>query len=188
MTLTLAIITGSTRPGRKGPAVARWVADVARARGGFDVTELDLAAMELPLLDEPRHPMLKEYEHEHTRRWSRLIDAADAFVFVTPEYDFFAPAALVNAIQCLSQEWKYKAAGVVSYGGISGGLRAAQVLRGLLGNVGVMAVPQTVPLPMFAPHIDAEGVFAGNEKMAEGLGLVLGEVAKWAGAMKPVRG
>lgn len=187
MTLTLAIITGSTRPGRKGPAVARWVAEVARGQSGLSVTEIDLADMELPLLDEPKHPAMKDYQHEHTKRWSRAIEAADAFVFVTPEYDFFAPAALVNAIQCLSQEWKYKAAGVVSYGGISGGLRSSQVLRGLLGNMGVMAVPQSVPLPMFANHIDDKGVFNGNEKMVEGLTLMLDETAKWAKALKTIR-
>ena len=187
MTLNLTVITGSTRPGRKGPAVASWVAEVARANSGFDVTPVDLAAMDLPLLDEPKHPMMKDYQHEHTKRWSRIVEAADAFVFVTPEYDFFAPAALVNAVQCLSQEWKYKSAGVVCYGGISGGLRAAQVLRGLLGNVGVMAVQQTVPLPMFASHIDEHGTFAGNDKMVEGLNGMLGEVAKWAGALQAIR-
>lgn len=187
MTLNLAIITGSTRPGRKGPAVAQWVAAIARGQSGLAVTELDLAEMELPLLDEPKHPAMKDYQHEHTKRWSKVIEAADAFVFVTPEYDFFAPATLVNAVQCLSQEWKYKAAGVVSYGGISGGLRAAQVLRGLLNNVGVMAVPQSVPLPMFANHIDDKGVFTGNEKMDEGLTLMLSETAKWATALKAIR-
>lgn len=187
MTLNLAIITGSTRPGRKGPSVAAWAADVARAQGGFAVTELDLAAFGLPLLDEPRHPMLKEYQNETTWAWSRAIEAADAYVFVTPEYDFFAPASLVNAIQCLSQEWKYKAAGVVSYGGVSGGLRAAQVLRGLLGNVGVMAVPQTVSLPMIASLVDDAGAFAGTERMAGSLATMLGEVGKWAGALKTIR-
>lgn len=187
MTLNLTLVTASTRPGRKGPVIARWAAGIARAQGAFAVTEVDLAEMDLPLLDEPQHPMLKAYEHEHTKRWSAVVEAADAFVFITPEYDFFAPAAMVNAIQCLSQEWRYKAAGVVSYGGISGGLRSAQVLRGLLGNLGVMAVPQTVPVPFFGQQIGADGVFAANEKMDDGLKLMLAEVAKVGGALKTLR-
>jgi Predicted flavoprotein len=188
MSLILKIITGSTRPTRQGPKVAAWVEDFARAHGGFTVELVDLAAMDLPLLDEPAHPAMQKYEHDHTKRWSEVIAGADAFVFVTPEYDFFTPAALVNAIQCLSREWKYKAAGVVSYGGVSGGLRSAQVLRGLLGNVGVMAIPQTVPLPFFAASINDDGQFEANEKMEEGLKLLLDELAKWSGALKPLRG
>jgi len=188
MTLSLKIIIGSTRPGRKGPAVARWIDGVARAQGGFDVELVDLADMDLPLLDEPKHPVMQDYQHDHTKRWSKVIASGDAFIFVTPEYNFFAPASLVNAIQCLSKEWAYKPAGVVSYGGISGGLRAAQVLRGLLGNVNVMAIPQAVPLPLFASQIDDSGTFQGNDKMVEGANAMLGELGKWAGALKPLRG
>ncbi len=187
MTLKLAVIIGSTRPGRKGPAVAEWVAQAARAQGGFEVDLLDLAEFDLPLLDEAAHPVMAKYEHAHTKRWSAAIAAADAFVFVTPEYDYFAPAALVNAVQCLHREWRYKAAAVVSYGGVSGGLRSAQVLRGLLGNIGMMAIPQGVPLPFFANHIGEDGVFIANAKMDEGAGLMFTELAKWSGALKSLR-
>src|SRR4029079_993761 len=134
MPLSLAIVIASTRPGRVGPSVAAWALEAARDHGGFEPTLVDLADYNLPLLDEPEHPSLKKYHHDHTKRWSETIDAADAFLFVTPEYDFFAPAALVNAIQCLSQEWARKAAGIVSYGGVSGGLRSTQSLRLLLSN------------------------------------------------------
>lgn len=188
MTLSLKIIIGSTRPGRKGPSVARWVDGIARADDRFTVDLVDLADMDLPLLDEPKHPVMKDYQHDHTKRWSAVIDAADAFVFVTPEYDFFAPAALVNALQCLSKEWAYKPAGVVCYGGISGGLRSSQVLRGLLGNLNVHAIPQQVPLPSFAGHIDDRGDFQGTDKMAESARTMLGELSRWAAALKPMRG
>lgn len=183
----LKIIIGSTRPGRKGPAVAQWVEKLARDHGAFEVELVDLADMELPLLDEPKHPAMKDYQHAHTKRWSAAMDSADAFVFVTPEYDFHAPASLVNALQCLSQEWRYKPAGVVSYGGISAGLRSAQVLRGLLNNLNVMTIPQGVPLPLFTEYLDGNGGFSGNEKMAEGAALMFTELAKWAGALKTLR-
>ena len=108
---------------------------------------MDLAEFDLPLLDEPKHPRLQQYEHEHTKRWSAAIGPADAFLFVTPEYDYFTSAALVNALQFLSVEWHYKAAGIVSYGGVSGGLRATQELRQLIGNLnGAMDVKDAAGL------------------------------------------
>ena len=187
MTLNLTIIIGSTRPGRKGPIVAQWIDSISRAHGAFDVNLVDLADMDLPLLDEPKHPAMQDYQHDHTKRWSAAISEADAFVFVTPEYDFFAPASLVNAVQCLSREWKYKAAGVVSYGGISGGLRSMEVLRGLLSNQSMMPLAQSVPLPLFGNHITEDGKFDANEKMVEGANLMLDELAKWTGALKSLR-
>ena len=117
----LQILTVSTRPGRKGPAVAAWFERQARQHGKFAIETVDLAELRLPLFDEPEHPRLKKYQHEHTKGWSAQVDRADAFVFVTPEYDYFAPASLVNAVQTVMREWFYKPAGVVSYGGISGG-------------------------------------------------------------------
>lgn len=188
MQLNLKIIIGSTRPGRKGPIVARWVEEAAKATGKFDVALVDLADQNLPFLDEAAHPAMQKYEHEHTKRWSSIIGSADAFIFVTPEYDFFAPATLVNAIQVLSKEWAYKTAGVVSYGGISGGLRSTQVLRGLLGNVNVHALPQSVPLPMFSQLIDENDTLQPTQIITDGANLMLGELAKWAGALKPLRG
>ncbi|MEO0601202.1 MAG: NAD(P)H-dependent oxidoreductase [Myxococcota bacterium] len=186
MALALKVIIGSTRPGRRGPIVARWVADVAREHGAFDVEVVDLAEIALPLLDEPAHPARKEYEHAHTKLWSAKADAADAFVFVNPEYDYFVPATVVNAVQALLQEWTYKVAGVVGYGGLSGGLRSAQELRGLLSNVGVMPLPATVALPFFWDHIAEDGTFDPGEKALGSLQGQLDELAKWAGALQPL--
>jgi len=187
MALNLKIIIGSTRPGRVGPTIAKWVEDAAKAHGKFDVEVVDLADLKLPLLDEAAHPATQNYEHQHTKRWAGIVDGADAFIFVTPEYDYFAPAALVNAIQTVLKEWAYKAAGVVSYGGISGGLRSAQTLRQLLGNVNVHALPQVVPVPMFPQFIGEDGVFRGNETMNGGLNTQLEELHKWASALKTIR-
>ena len=187
MALKLNIIIGSTRPGRVGPTIANWLAEAAREHGQFDVELVDLADFNLPLLDEAAHPSRQQYVNEPTKRWSASVASADAFLFVTPEYDYFAPAALVNAVQGLLLEWFYKPAGVVSYGGISGGLRSAQVLRQLLGNVNVHALAQVVPVPNFPQFIGDDGLFRPNEPMKEGLRGMLGELHKWATALKTMR-
>lgn len=184
--LTLKIIIASTRPGRSGPAVANWVHEIAADATDFNVELVDLAELNLPLLDEPGHPRLKNYEHDHTRRWSAIVEDADALVFVTPEYDFFPPASIINAVQCLFTEWDRKPAGVVSYGGVSGGLRAAQVLRQLLGNLGVVPLKQAVPIPFFSAHIE-DGRFTPSEQMLEGAKLMLSELTSWAEMLAPAR-
>jgi len=187
MSLKLNIIIGSTRPGRVGPVIGDWFKEFAKSHGKFDIELVDLADFNLPLLDEASHPRLQQYEHEHTRRWSKSVGKADAYVFITPEYDYFPPASLVNAVQALALEWHYKAAGVVSYGGISGGLRSAQSLRQLLSNVNVHALPQTVPVPFFPQFISEEGEFRANEQMNEGAKAMLDELHKWATALKTIR-
>ena len=124
--MKLNVIACSTRPGRIGLPIAQWMHDHAVANGKFESQLIDLAAVGLPLYDEAKHPSLRQYEHDHTKRWSAVVEAADAFVFVTPEYNHGPPPALVNAISYVYKEWNYKPAALVSYGGVSGGLRAAQ--------------------------------------------------------------
>ena len=186
MPLTLKIVIGSTRPGRKGPAVGAWAARVAEAHGGFDVELVDLADFDLPLLDEAAHPSQQKYEHDHTKRWSAAMASADAFVFVTPEYDYFPPAGLVNAIQCLHREWRYKPAGVVSYGGITGGVRSSGELKLLLGGLGMAAIPQGVSLPFFGESLGEDGMFAPGERSENQANTMLDELVKWANALKPL--
>ena len=187
MTLKLNIIIGSTRPGRVGPTIAKWATEAARAHGGFEVELVDLADFKLPLLDEAVHPIMQQYQHAHTKRWSASVGSADAYIFLTPEYNYFPPASLVNALQVLNKEWNYKAAGVISYGGISGGLRASQELRLLMSTVNMHALPQVVPVPLYPQHIGEDGVFVPNEAMTNGLNGLLNELQKWSGALKTLR-
>ena len=187
MTLKLNIIIGSTRPGRVGPKVAGWFHDLAGRHGKFEPVLVDLAEFDLPVYDEPRHPRLQQYEHEHTKRWSRSVDAADAFVFVTPEYNHFAPTALVNALTYLLKEWAYKPAGLVSYGGISGGLRAVQSEKQLLTALKVMPIPEGVPIPLVSQHIGEDGTFDPSETVRTGANVMLDELHRWAQALKPMR-
>lgn len=189
MAQKLQVIIGSTRPGRIGPSVAKWFHEAAKAHGAFDVELVDLADFKLPVYDEPEHPMKKAYTKDHTKAWSAKIDQADAYVFVHPEYNYFAPPALVNAVNFLWNEWKYKPVGLVSYGGVSAGLRAAQSLKGLVTTLRMMPIPEGVAIPNFGQHIDkASGTFKSNELMDASVKSMLDELAKWSGALKPLRG
>lgn len=184
--MKLHVVIASTRPTRQGPAVARWFFEEAQKEGGFEVELVDLAEMDLPLFDEPRHPMLQQYEHEHTKRWSAKVAEADAFVFVTPEYNYNPPPSLVNAIDYLVKEWAYKPAAFVAYGGLSGGLRAVQATKGLLTTLKMMPIPEAVALPYFGKQI-VDGVFQSTHANDEAAKLVLLELRKWAGALKVIR-
>jgi NAD(P)H-dependent FMN reductase len=188
MALTLNVIIGSTRPGRHGPSIAKWFEGYAREHGAFEPKLVDLADFNLPVYDEPKHPRLQHYEHAHTKAWSASVASADAYAFVTPEYNYFAPPALVNALDFVYSEWGRKPAGLVSYGGVSAGLRAAQSLKMVLTTLNMMPVPQGVAVPMFASMIDAEKVFQPNELILTSAKSMLDELAVWATALKPTRG
>jgi NAD(P)H-dependent FMN reductase len=187
MTLKLNVVTVSTRPGRLGPKIAEWVVAVAREHGAFEVVPVDLASFELPVFDEPKHPRFADYEHAHTKRWAQSVASADAFLFVTPEYNYFPPPSFVNAVTFLSKEWAYKPAALASYGGVAAGLRAAQMEKLLLTSLRVMTIPEAIAIPMFAQFLK-DGAFVPNEPLIEGANLMLSELHRWATALKPMRG
>ena len=182
----LAVLVASTRPGRQGIAVAEWFRAEAEKHGGFDIDFIDLAEVNLPFLDEPNHPRFKTYEHDHTKAWSARIEAADAFVFVTPEYDYSMSPVLLNALQYLASEWHYKPAGIVSYGGVSAGLRSAQMTKSALTALKIFPIAEAVSLPFFTQFID-DGVVHPNEVMTDSAAVVLDELAKVEAALRPLR-
>lgn len=187
--LNLQVIVASTRDERKGPVVAEWVMEQARRHGQFDAELIDLAEVGLPLFDEPRHPRLQQYEHEHTRRWSATVGRADAFTFVTPEYNFGSPPALVNALDYLVKEWAYKPVAFVSYGGVSAGLRGVQMTKGIVTALRMVPMVEAVAIPMFTQHIDAEtGRFDPGAVQEKAATAMLDELLKWANALQPLRG
>ena len=187
--LNLQVIVVSTRDERKGPLIADWFMGQARAHGQFSVELVDLREVALPLFDEPHHPRLQKYEHEHTRRWSAIVQRADAFVFVTPEYNFGTPPSLVNALDYLVKEWAYKPAAFVSYGGVSAGLRGVQMSKQMVGALRMVPVVEAVAIPSFPQHIDAAtGVFDPGEVQAQAATAMLNELVKLANALKPLRG
>lgn len=187
MTLKLQVIICSTRPGRVGPAVAHWFAEFARKHGKFAVELVDLADFKLPIYDEPKHPVMQQYEHEHTRLWSASVAAADAYVFVTPEYNYCPPPSLINALNYVYKEWNYKPCAFVSYGGVSGGLRAVQAAKLLVTTLKMMPMTEGVMVPMVAGQLQADGSFASNELIDDSAGTVLDELQRWAQALQPMR-
>jgi NAD(P)H-dependent FMN reductase len=182
----LQVIFASTREGRQGLPIAEWVIERARAHGKFQPQLIDLREVNLPLFDEPKHPRFRQYEHAHTKAWSAVIDAADAFVFVTPEYNYNMPPALVNAIDYLFAEWAYKPASVVSYGGVSGGTRSAQMTRLMLAGLKVMPLPEAVSIPFFSKMI-VDGKFVAGELQEKSAAGMLDELERWSGALATLR-
>jgi NAD(P)H-dependent FMN reductase len=183
----LRIIIGSTRPGRVGPAVGEWIVQRAQEHGGFEVQLTDLAALDLPIFNEPNHPRLQQYVHQHTRDWSALVAASDAFIFVTPEYNYGFNAALKNAIDYLHNEWVNKPAGIVSYGGVAAGTRAAQMLKQVLTALRVMPVTDSVNIPFVRNFLDEEGRLKPNEVLESSATAMLDEVLRWTEALRPLR-
>jgi NAD(P)H-dependent FMN reductase len=183
----LKVISSTVRPGRKGPVVAAWILEVARAYGSFDVELLDLGEINLPMMNEPRHPAMQQYEHAHTKGWSAKIKEADAFIFVTAEYDSNYPAPLRNALEYLVKEWAYKPAGIVSYGGVSAGTRAASRLAGDLTTFKTVALPEAVNFPFFTENINEQGELVVNEISSLAAKKMLDELVKWTKALKTMR-
>jgi NAD(P)H-dependent FMN reductase len=182
----LSVVIGSTRPGRVGLPIGQWVFEQAKKHGKFEVDLVDLQDRNLPLLDEPKHPRFGQYEHEHTKAWSAIVKASDAFVFVTPEYNHSPPPALLNALDYLFHEWAHKPAGLVSYGGVSGGIRAAQMLKQTLGALKVVAIPDSVPIPFF-PQLMENGVFRGSEALEKSAATMFDELLRWSEALGALR-
>ena len=185
--LRLAIVITSTRDKRGGPAVANWFLERARAHGAFTPTLVDLLEVGLPLLDEPNHPLQQKYEKEHTKNWSELVSAADAFVFVVPEYNYGMPPALLNALDFLYKEWNYKAAAFVSYAGISGGMRSVQMAKPLLTTLKMMPIPEGVTLPFYTKYVSDDGSFVPEESAERSATALLDELGRWTTALKTLR-
>lgn len=185
--MNLKIITSTTRPGCKGIAIAEWVYALAAAPENMTVELLDLAKINLPLMDEANHPRLGQYEHQHTKDWSAKINEGDAFIIVLAEYNYAYPAPIKNAIDYLFNEWAYKPVGIVSYGGLSGGLRSTQMLKQVLTTLQMMPISQTVTLPFFSKFINTEGVFIAEESHVKSATTMIEELAKWTQAMKTLR-
>jgi NAD(P)H-dependent FMN reductase len=183
--IRLAVIIGSTRPGRIGEAVARWIYDIAKKRGDAETELVDIEDYQLPLLDEPIPPSMGQYQTEHTKRWAAKIDSFDAFVFVTPEYNHGTSGALKNAIDFLYKEWNNKAAGFVGYGS-AGGVRAVEHLRLVMGELQVADVRNQVMLSLFT-DFENFSVFkpaSHHEKAAEAM---LDQVIAWGNALRQLR-
>jgi NAD(P)H-dependent FMN reductase len=183
--LRIAIIIGSTRPGRNGEAVAKWVYEIAQNRSDAEFELVDIKDFNLPLLDEPVPPILGQYSKPHTKTWAARINNFDGYVFVTPEYNHGISGALKNAIDFLYREWTNKAAGFVSYGG-AGGARAVEQLRLVLAEVEVATVRNQVLLSMFH-DFENFSVFKPAAHHEKSVNAMFDQVILWGGALKTTR-
>ncbi|WP_460965107.1 NADPH-dependent FMN reductase [Spirosoma litoris] len=184
----LKIISSTVRPGRKGPLVAQWIAEEAKKQGSFEVEVLDLGEIALPLMNEAVHPIMKQYEHDHTKQWSAKIEEADAFIFVTAEYDYSYPASLKNALEYLVHEWAYKPSGIVSYSaGPFAGVRAVISLKGDLISLRNVALAEGVTIPLVNGLINEDGVFTPTDQLTSSATQMLHQLVRWTKGMKAIK-
>jgi NAD(P)H-dependent FMN reductase len=183
--LRIGIILGSTRPGRNGEAVAKWVCQIAQKRSDATFELVDVKDFNLPLLDEPVPPSMGQYSKPHTKAWAAKVGSFDGFVFVTAEYNHGIPGALKNAIDFLFAEWNNKAAGFVSYGSV-GGARAVEQLRLVLAEVQIATVRNQVLLSLFS-DFENFSVFKPDARHEKSMNAMFDQVIAWSGALKTVR-
>ncbi len=183
--LNIGIILGSTRPGRNGEAVAKWVHGLARKRTDARFELIDLLDFTLPILDEPVPPSQGKYTKAHTKKWSAKVAEFDAYVFVTPEYNHGTSGALKNAIDYLNKEWTNKVAGFVGYGAV-GGVRAVEHLRLVMAELQVATVRAQVGLSLFTDFKNFEQ-FVPAAMHEQELHTMLDQVVAWGAALKPLR-
>jgi NAD(P)H-dependent FMN reductase len=183
--LKVGIIVGSTRPGRKAAAVAKWAYDLLKSRTDAEFEIVDIEDYKLPLLDEPVPPSMGQYSKPHTKTWAAKIDSLDGFIIVTPEYNHGTSAALKNAIDFLFHEWNNKAAGFIGYGG-AGGVRAVENLRLVMGEIKVAPVRAQVMLSLYT-DFENFTTFKPHEHHDKAVHAMADEVIAWGGALKGLR-
>jgi NAD(P)H-dependent FMN reductase len=184
----LGVIIASTRERRGATSVAAWFLAQAARHGAFAVTTLDLKQWNLPMLEEPEHPRLRQYQQQSTRDWSAAVDAQDAFVIVTPEYNYSSPPALVNALDHVFHEWQYKPVGFVSYGGVSGGLRSVQMTKQIVTTLKMVPIFEAVVLPFYTKLINpATGTLEPGDVNDRAAAAMLTELLRWADALQVLR-
>jgi NAD(P)H-dependent FMN reductase len=183
----IKVILGSTRPERFGPKPAAWIMELAKQFPETTFELIDLADINLPMLDEPVPSIHHQYTKQHTKDWANVIGEADGFVIVTAEYNFGVPAALKNALDFLSYEWYYKPVAFVSYGASAGGARAVEHLRGSAGWLRMYDLSESVVIPNYWEQLDENGKFKPTDQQTENAKKLLERVAFWAENLKPIR-
>jgi NAD(P)H-dependent FMN reductase/GNAT superfamily N-acetyltransferase len=186
--MRVLVLVCSTRPGALGPAVGAWLTEAVAARAaelGVELVPLALGDLDLPFLDEEREPAFGVYAHEHTRRWSALVDSADGFLVVTPEYNYGMPATFKNALDHLGREWAWKPMGFVSYGHTSAGTRAVQHAKQVVTTLRLVPLGSTVALRI--NDATEDGRVRPTPALAGAAVGVLDELVRVSHALRPLR-
>jgi NAD(P)H-dependent FMN reductase len=180
------VVIGSVRPGRIGLSIALWVHEHITERGGFEIDFVDLAELNLPMVDERRLPKAQQYGRSHTAQWSARVEQADAFLFVSPEINSSFSPALKNALDFLFHEWSRKPVGIVSYGGRGGGAFGTAALRPVLSELQLIAASTHIDIPKASSQVD-DGFFIPNKEQTARLDGLLDELRALAPALRTVR-
>ena len=183
----IKVILGSTRPNRFGVQPAEWIMEQTKQIPDHQFELVDLAEVNLPLLDEPVPPMMQQYSKDHTKTWSRTIDEADGFIIIAAEYNHSIAAALKNAIDYLFVEWNYKPVSFVSYGSLAGGARAVEHLRAVAGELRMYDLREQLLMPDYYHHLDEEGLHEFEDSHTEQIQKILTQTAFWADKLKDAR-
>ena len=181
----IAIIIGSTRPGRNGEAVGKWVYEQSKKRDDAKFELVDIQEYNLPLLDEPYPAMMQQYSKDHTKKWSEKINEFDGYIIVTPEYNHSTSGALKNAIDYLNVEWADKAAGFVSYGS-AGGARSVEHLRQIFAELRVATVRAQVMFSLFTDFVNMSE-FKPDPRHESEAEVLFDQVISWSNALKTIR-
>ena len=182
----LKVIVASTRPGRIGLPIGEWFTQQAEQLPEFSVELLDLGKINLPFYDEPNHPKMQQYVHQHTKDWSAKIADGDAFIFIVPEYNFSMPATIKNAIDYLYYEWANKPSLIVNYGYISSGTRSAQMLKQVLTSVNIMPLAESVNIPLMS-YLDESQQFHADERLNDNAKESLQRLLLWTKHLAALR-
>lgn len=182
----IKVIVGSSRPGRFALQPAEWIMKLSEEHPEHTFELVDLATVNLPLLDEPVPALYAQYSKDHTKAWSKVIAGADGFIFITPEYNHAAPPVLVNSINYLAAEWRHKPVAFVSYG-VAGGVRAVENLRVIVGQLSMYSLYEEVNIINYWAQLDDQGTFTATTDQVESAHKMLKAVTFWADTFKGAR-
>jgi NAD(P)H-dependent FMN reductase len=181
------IILGSTRPGRFGEQPARWLFDLAKQHPEARFELVDLQEVNLPMLNEPVPALFGQYSLPHSKAWAKIIDEADGFVFVTPEYNSGVPAAFKNAVDYLAAEWRYKPVAFVSYGASGGGILAVNSWRQIFAYLSIFDLRDHVVFQEYYKHLDESGKLMPTKEQTDDARKLLTNIAFWSAKLRPIR-
>lgn len=180
----LMILLGSVREGGIGQSIGSWLQRAAEEDGRFQVDLVDLRELALPMMDEPNHPRLQQYQRPHTVEWSKRVAAAQSFLFAFPEYNYSYAAPIKNAVDYLALEWSRKPVGFVNWGGNSGGTRAQTAMRPVTGALGMINTLGSIEINFPQQQIE-NGTFHPNDQQQAVLKLILDELLTLTAAFTP---
>lgn len=187
MPIRIAVILASTRPGRVGARVTKWLMrSLKHVETDLEFELIDLKEVNLPFLDEPKSASTREYSKDHTKAWSERIKAFDGYILVTAEYNHGYPAPLKNALDYLAHEWDHKPVSFVGYGGL-GGTRAVDQLRQVTSELGMAPIWTAIHVRSPAKSIDEDGNLLDETFVHANLEGFVGELSWWAKALKAAR-